>query len=71
MDTYIAIAQNLINIADYVKKDELSLKDIPFENIMQMVRRLYNKKTGEGDLFVELYTNLMLKGVEHGIRKRW
>ena len=66
MDTYKAIAQNLIHIADYIKRGEIAINDVPFENIMQMVRNLYDSKTGEGELFIGLYTDLIAKGLEHG-----
>lgn len=65
MKMYIQMAEHILKIAEYVKKDEMDFKDIPFMDILRLVQEFYEKKAKEGNCFAELYGLLLLKGLEH------
>ncbi len=69
MELYKSIARNLLNIAKYIKAGEMALTDVPFENIMEIIRDLYHAKMGNGELLCDLYTTLLTKGLERGDRE--
>lgn len=69
MSTYENFARQLINVADYVRDNKISFGEIPFDNVMEMVRQIYDIRPGNGEYYVKLYGTLLIKGLESGDRE--
>ena len=65
MNSYISIAEQIVYIAEYVRRGEIALQDVPYEDIMTMVHNVYDIVMEQGgDVFVDLYTTIISKGIE-------
>lgn len=69
MNAYTSIAQNIHNIARFVRDGKMDFKDIPFAKITEIVQSIYKNKSYGGDYYAELYGILFIKSLEHKDRE--
>lgn len=65
MNTYESMINRILKIADYVKNNKLAPDGIPFAKIMEAVQSAYDIRPGNGQFFVGLYGQLIIKGLEN------
>ena len=56
MGEYAQVVNQILNIAEYLENDKISLTDFPFDEIIGIIRQIYDVKYKKGDLFAKLYS---------------
>lgn len=62
---YMTVARHLQNIAEKLKRNEISFAVIPFDEIISLIQDTYEKEVQNGELFVQIYGELLSKGLEN------
>lgn len=70
MDMHKVQAKKLLQVADAVEKGEISLKQIPSDEILSLIQQVYARSVAaDSELFLEQYGQLLINGLENCNKK--